>query len=288
MAKLVVQPESSRQTKPDSSLVFQEGYREMDWRQWARLAMQGCQVYFRKEWKFQYFQTPPEIAQLAFSTASIARAGRQLTKIAARRVELVTVALVSRQQNWKHRKHLETMRWFNRTSATEATTEVTDEARSSVKSSVKPSRRHLGDPSRGLSGKVSGRLSGRSPAFPRGWTSDDDFVIQADSVLLADLKADDQCARHFLWWIAKRYPAWIGLWVSSRTMEEKLYPQFAAECGITRPWCSTARQLRKFTQKRVKEFPIVASDRCYAVTQYLIQKPADRSTAEFVQLFDAG
>jgi hypothetical protein len=107
-------------------------------------------------------------------------------------------------------------------------------------------------------------------------------------MLLSDLKAGDQCARHFLRWIAERYPAWIGLWVSSRTMEEKLYPQFAAECGITRPWCSTARQLRKFTQKRVKEFPIVASDRCYAVTQYLIQKPADRSTAEFVQLFDAG
>jgi hypothetical protein len=64
-------------------------------------------------------------------------------------------------------------------------------------------------------------------------------------------------------------------------------PNVFPESGITRPWCSTARQLRKFTQKRVKEFPIVASDRCYAVTQYLIQKPADRSTAEFVQLFDS-
>jgi hypothetical protein len=251
--------------------------------------MQGCQMCFRKEWKFQYFQTLPEIAQLAFSTASLARAGRQLTKTAARRVELVTVALVSRQQNWKHRKHLETMRWFNRTPAAEATTKVTDEARSSVK----PSRRHLGDPSRGLSGKVSGRMSGRSRGSPRGSTFNEDFALHGDSAVLSDLEARieptaDECARHFLRWIAERHPAWIGLWVSWRSMEEKLYPQFAAERGISRPWCLTARHLRKFTQKRVKEFPIVASDRRCAVTQYLIQKPADRSTAEVVQLFDAG
>jgi hypothetical protein len=69
-------------------------------------------------------------------------------------------------------------------------------------------------------------MSWRSAGSPPDSNSNEDFALHGNSVVLSDREArveqtPDECARHFLRRIAERHPAWIGLWVSSRAMEQK-------------------------------------------------------------------
>jgi hypothetical protein len=123
---------------------------------------------------------------------------------------------------------------------------------------------------------------------PSGRFHDERFVMNGDSLwFVSDIEADrkappaDFCAKHFLRWIADRYP--VGVWISSRDLEAKLFPRFQAECGGGWSFCLIARHLGRLTKKREREFRLVDGQRKTA-TEYLI---CELEEAEVVQLDQA-